>query len=291
VWLAPILAACTASKALVGVGGSGPNDVWAVGGASVEGGGGTPYAFHWDGRAWSSHGGVPSAYLGRVTDFGNAWFAGEATSRCDGATWTRIDPAQPDYSNSVWADGALAVWVVGPAGRASRYDPASAMLLSTPTSGTTSELFDVWGANPFDVWAVGASGTVVHWTDATSWLGTSAAITTSNLHAIWGSAAHDVWAVGDDGTIMHFDGTAWSPVASGTTSYLEGVWGSAANDVWAVGGGAVLHFDGATWSIVHHEGADLRGVWGAARDDVWVVGSDLTVVHWDGARWSSQRLQ
>ena len=63
------------------------------------------------------------------------------------------------------------------------------------------------------------------------------------LWSVWGSASTDVWAVGLGGTILHWDGSAWSPVASGTVNSLTSVRGSASNDVWAVGDGTILHRD------------------------------------------------
>src|SRR3989454_8153249 len=101
-------------------------------------------------------------------------------------------------------------------------------------------LISVWGSASTDVWAVGASGTILHW-DGSAWSGFPSG-TTNFLYGVWGSASTDVWAVGGGGTILHWDGSAWSPVSSGTTLWLTSVWGSASNDVWAVGdGGAILH--------------------------------------------------
>jgi hypothetical protein len=39
----------------------------------------------------------------------------------------------------------------------------------------------------------------------------------NDLSAVWGSSATDVFAVGDAGTIFHYDGSTWSPMASGTS--------------------------------------------------------------------------
>ncbi|MBK6535930.1 MAG: hypothetical protein IPF99_42285 [Deltaproteobacteria bacterium] len=69
---------------------------------------------------------------------------------------------------------------------------------------------------------------------------------------------------------------------TGSLSTLYGVWGAAPNDVWAVGeGGTILHWDGARWSsIPSNTTATLRSVWGASAGDVWAVGDNGTAVHY-----------
>ena len=54
----------------------------------------------------------------------------------------------------------------------------------------------VWGSGASDVWAVGDSGTILHW-DGSAWTSASSG-TTFALFGVWGSGANDVWAVGDD---------------------------------------------------------------------------------------------
>ena len=62
-------------------------------------------------------------------------------------------------------------------------------------------LISVWGTASTDVWAVGASGTILHW-DGSAWSGFPSG-TTNVLYGVWGSASTDVWAVGQAGTILH----------------------------------------------------------------------------------------
>jgi hypothetical protein len=62
----------------------------------------------------------------------------------------------------------------------------------------------VWGSVDDDVFAVGASGTVLHYA-GTGW--SAMTRTTSNdLRGVWGSSGSDVSAVGEDGTILHYGG-------------------------------------------------------------------------------------
>ena len=96
-----------------------------------------------------------------------------------------------------------------------------------------NSLYSVWGSGTNNVWAVGASGTILHW-DGSAWTSALSG-TTNHLIGVWGSGASDVWAVADSGAILHWDGSAWTSVPSGTTNFLRSVWGSGASDVWAVG--------------------------------------------------------
>ncbi|MCA9617663.1 MAG: hypothetical protein KC731_01490 [Myxococcales bacterium] len=61
-----------------------------------------------------------------------------------------------------------------------------------------------------------------------------------------------------------------------TTEDLLAVWGRAADDVYAVGvAGTMVHFDGARWStLATGTRDDLWGVFGFAPDDLWIVGGD-----------------
>ena len=103
------------------------------------------------------------------------------------------------------------------------------LLDSVPTTNT---LNGVWGSSPNNVFAVGYSGTILHF-DGAVWSEMSSG-TSNTLKDIWGSSEDDVYAVGANGTILHYDGSNWAPMTSGTYYHFEGVWGSSANDVFAV---------------------------------------------------------
>jgi hypothetical protein len=256
--------------------GSGPDDVWAVGVATI---------LHWDGHAWtaappSTTGPAGSTVLDTLSLYG------------------------------VWGSAANDVWAVGSstiptnAGWVLHYD-GHAWSSASPTN---THLASVWGSGPKDVWAVGlvgggSTGGIVHY-DGTAWqdVALQDASTVSDLHAVWGSSPTNVWAVGT--TILHFDGSIWSAAPGATGGALSGLWGSSQRDVWAAGGANILHFDGTMWST-SNTGVDagaysLNRVWGSGADDVWAVGSLVTgpapvggpgaVLHWTGAGWSACAL-
>jgi hypothetical protein len=287
-----------------GVWGSGPDDVWAVGGSSAPHSRGA--IVHWDGARWSSSI-LPSTEASR--------------------------PA-PYSLSGVWGSGPSDVWAVG-AGAILHWDGGEWTTYAHPLTGAdaASGLTGVWGSNVNDVWAVGWSSggsppydgvgdAILHW-DGTAWALASTPRTMDPLEGIWGSGSNDVWAVGGgmfQGEILHDDRVGWSvspaPTGGGSAIYLAGVWGSGTHDVWAVGDGlwgGTLHWDGGSWAVspslraidageTHSEfnGVEFRGVWGSAADDVWVVGSLATnptapvptplIIHWNGSVWETSPI-
>jgi len=71
-------------------------------------------------------------------------------------------------------------------------------------------LVEIWGAAPDDVWAVGDSGTILHY-DGHDWalasLGNPNGDAPTNLFGIWGSGPSDVWIVGE-GVLLHRSATS-----------------------------------------------------------------------------------
>jgi len=217
--------------------GTAPNDVWAV----------------------------EAGMQARISDPHLAW-----VWHFNGTKWT---VSYTDSSVSLVAVGTRSsddVIAVGYGGRIVRHAGSQ---WSAQTSGTSNDLFAVWGdPNSPSVFAVGAAGTVVRY-DGAAW-GTQTSGTTAPLRGVWGSSATDVFAVGDNGTILHFNGTSWAPQSSGTTQNLRGVWGSAPNSVFAVGAGStILRYDGASWTA-QSPGFQMAftSVWGTSASDVFVAG-------------------
>ena len=83
----------------------------------------------------------------------------------------------------------------------------------------------------------------------------------------------------------------WAPTASGTQADILDITGTGASDVFAVGDfGTVLHYDGAAWSTVRRSrrGPHLRAVWGSSPNNVFVVGDYGLILHYDGTAWSAR---
>ena len=157
-------------------------------------------------------------------------------------------------------------------------------------TGTTQSLGAVWGTSASDVWAVGASGTILHY-NGTSWSSVPSG-TTRHLGAVWGTSPSDVWAAGTGGIILHYDGTSWSSVPSGTTESLADVWGSSSTNVWAVGSEVTIrHYDGTRWSGTSCGGGYcgyFRDIWGSSASAIWGVGGWFgsgAIWYYDGTEW------
>ncbi|MBN1842461.1 MAG: hypothetical protein JW883_09315 [Deltaproteobacteria bacterium] len=210
-----------------------------------------------------------------------------------GATWSESYEGIPSFAiglRGVWGCAPTDVFAVGLFAysdftRIFHYDGDS---WSEMDSGTTENLYDVWGSSAADVFAVGTSGTILHY-DGDGWSAPMTSNTTENLNGVWGSSGTNVFAVGDNGTILRYDGE-WSPMVSGTTEALESVWGSSPTDLFTVGGnGTILHYDGNAWSapMISDTSEYLEGIWGASGTDVFAVGDNGTILHYYGNSWSS----
>ncbi len=108
-------------------------------------------------------------------------------------------------------------------------------------------------------------------------------MTDGAILSFWGDRADGVFAAGGsmlagggDGIVLRHDGEAWSrePITAPTLWWVHGF---GLDDVWAVGElGTILHFDGADWTTVETGGDyTLWGVWGASPQELWAVGGTI----------------
>lgn len=224
--------------------GSGPNDVYVVGGP-LGNSGFEAVVVHWGGAKWE-----------RLTPGGAAsfwWVAGT---------------------------GPKDVWMVGEKGRITHWDGAT---FQEHTPLTTATLWGVWAASPTDAWAVGGTpggglgapnDVVLHW-DGTSWKEEALPMKLGrSLNKVWGASADDIYAVGEAATVWHRKGTTWSQESTPAQSNLLTIHGCSANDVYAVGGQDVIHSDGASWSKVEIALTNVvNGVSCGSGGDVVIVGA------------------
>ena len=277
---------------LVGVSGTSPSDVWAVGYLTDQS---AALIEHWDGRTWTLTNQIPRIVL-----------------------------------NDVVAISSTDAWAVQGSGVAEHWDGTSWTKVIVPSPGTSSTLFKVSATSSSDVWAGGyysdANGLhplTIHY-DGTSWTWVPAPdgsqTGTNVFRAITAVAPGDAWGVGYQSLgglnfqplTEHWDGTAWTvvpadPPPSGTDNQFWSVSGSASNDVWAVGiydaalaTPLVEHWDGTSWTFVTLSGlTNSNEAFGVATDgpaDVWIVGKSFIDVvdkpfteHWDGTAWKNER--
>lgn len=219
------------------------------------------------------------------------WIAGEqgALLRVEGEETTTALLAADTHIEAMSGTGAGDVWVVGLDSEVLRYDGETLKVVAARTDVWSYLLFDVWVAEPEDVWAVGSDengyGVLLRYHDG-DWRAYESP-TPSWLTGVFGSAPDDVWAVGEAGVILHWDGARWQKVPSDSAAWLSDVWAYDADEAWIVGaGGTVLRYDGERWRAVDSGTTRfLHAVFGVA-DDVWAVGDAGTALHFDGASWT-----
>jgi hypothetical protein len=240
----------TGLGALSSVWGSGPNDVYVVGG---NGGPSPPpaaEAYHYDGAAWHT------VDLSATGGFGLVW---------------------------VFGFGPSDVYAVGLGGTVLHYD---GMAWTKPDAGTFRSLWGVWGSSPTDIWIVGegpssAQGdpnpTIIHYDGAGTFTPYSLDYPTENdrdaraLFKVWGIGSK-VFAVGEKGLIVQYDATndRWFQVFGGATADQDFVslWGTSETNIVAVGGrsGArISDYGGSNWTT--HQPAGVGGLNAVFMDD------------------------
>lgn len=152
---------------------------------------------------------------------------------------------------SIHGASAKTIWAVGDFGAALRItnadgdEPAASQLNSMTNVGLTG----VWAASDDDVWAVGGSGTIRHYTgDPIQWNVVTDVPTTESLNAVWGTSSSDVWVAGNNGVVLHYDGKTWSRVKIAGLGqrrpHLYSIWSSGPGHVWIGGYGVVLALGG-----------------------------------------------
>lgn len=203
---------------LYGVWGSTPDDVWAVGGVSMD---------------------APAAEQ-----------EGDVVMRWDGAAWTRVDvpplagkPASAQKNLfKVWGSGPTDVWVVGAAGTILRWDGAT---WEAHDAGLGSTIyFTVTGRGPDDVWVVGGLGAaaLVHWDGATWTEVPLPAEAPSLLQGVFTAPGLPVWISGLDGFTARLDGTQWTIGSDLLPRHaLHAIRADESGGVWAVGGNILTH--------------------------------------------------
>jgi hypothetical protein len=195
------------------------------------------------------------------------WIATNSTSDTPGLWRLRLMPAgEVDIQSGITADVCNAfgcrqmtsihgsspsdLWAVGLNGITFHITDAQGD--SPVVTGLNSQTWDalrgVWAASETEAWAVGARGTIRHYTgDPLFWDVVADVPSAQNLNAVWGTSPSDVWAVGDDAVILHYDGTTWSRAKIAGLSRrvdLTTVWSPGPGHVWVGGDGVVLSLGG-----------------------------------------------
>jgi len=189
-----------------------------------------------------------------------------------------------EFANIWWDDLGLEAFAIGVEGKIVHWENLS---LKEMNSGTTHDLFGIWGPNSSDLFVVGNNGTMLHY-DGSTWT-TMNSGTEKHLYNLWGPANNNVFVVAQAGTIIHYNGSQWAPINSNTTNDLFGIWGSSANNIFAVGlNGTILHYDGNQWTTMDSPTTtDLFSIWGTSANDIYATSEDnSTIIHYEGSQWT-----
>ncbi len=189
---------------MIGVWGSGPNDVFAVG-YNGE-------IIHNSGSGWSAmtSGSTVDLYSVWGSTANDVYAVGSSGTilHYNGTSWSAVSSPTTGHLTSVWGSSATDIFAVGDG--IIHYNGTSWSTMSNPAS---SMLRAVWGSGPNDVFSVGDQGTIVHY-DGTSWSALSSG-TLYALSAVWGTSSSNVFAGGKSGTLLHYNGT---PATTTTTT-------------------------------------------------------------------------
>lgn len=187
--------------------------------------------------------------------------------------------------------------------------PCAPAVWTPVKAGTTSFLRGIWGTGPADIFAVGYSGTVIHY-DGSTWSQVPQTLFSRMLTDVWSAGpTSEVLVVGSDGVLLRHDRTtkSWSKelVDARGSGVLNGIWG-AGGELFAPGWHGISdnlqprwvihHQDGTQWNEVFKPAAgeyvwqrQMIGVWGTSATNVFVVGSSH-LFHRTSAGWGDTFL-
>lgn len=283
------------SDTLVGVWGTGSDDVWVVGTRSI-------LRSHGDGVWAQVGGGSTDQYTavfgsdGVVLVAGMECEGGVCTcgmllrSRDGGAHWTRQALPTVAWGFARGADGTVYLALEG-AVLASRDGFETSVSHPVDTLQATRGVFvgddgavlTYGGLRTYEIRRSEDGGD--SWTTVFSGGGGSRS---GHVDAMWGIGA-SLWATANGssvprsfGALLRSDdgGRSFAPASLPDLDGVAGVWGASADDVYIAGRQLLHAVDGRTFAAVTLPvAADWLGVWGSRADDVYVVGLGGAIVH------------
>ena len=158
-------------------------------------------------------------------------------------------------------------------------------------------LRDIWGSRADNVYAVGDTGTILHF-DGKRWRGQPRR-TDRNLSTVWVGDEDVVFVGVAKPRVFDYPRPKVLMLKDGGYRMLDipidpiDIWGSSSADVFAVGAiwgresATIAHFDGRKWSPMSHPAPGaVTAVWGRGPKDVFAADSEGHVLHYDGKTWS-----
>jgi hypothetical protein len=177
-----------------GIGGSGPEALYAVSWGGI---------YHWDGVSWTFERAPDDAKLNAVYAVGDEAIAvgegGAIVHRASDGTWSAMDSGVTAALHGVAGSSMSDVWAVGDDGVVLHYTGAG---WEASDAGVTAPLWAVFVPAPDSVFVVGNNGTAITF-DGTAWSALPTGVV-NNLYAIHGVSATNMWAVGNTGVAIQY---------------------------------------------------------------------------------------
>lgn len=276
---------------LSGVWGSGPNDVFAVGGDDAG-----AIIYHYDGTTWTKMDAPKVGLLVWVFGFSpsDVYAVGVAGAAVhyDGTRWSTLDPGTTEDLWGVFGPSRDQVWIVGGNTVAGapiilRYDGATftpEVLDPVENPRDAKALFKVWGIGG-RLFAVGAKGLIVE-RMGSRWVRQSAgAEANDDFVSLWGNRPDNIVAVGGRGNarVARYDGASWTTIAPSGIGGLNAVFmtDDGATHIGGLSGFAGT-YDPATDAIADEDTKTfhtIHAAWGDGAGRVYAVGGTFAVPH------------
>lgn len=262
--------------------GSGPNDVFIVGGTRTQ-----AEIYHYDGSAWTQMNAPSVGLLVWVFGFGpdDVYAVGVdgAAAHWDGTTWKALNPGTKDDLWGIWGRAPGDMWIVGGSVAVGppvlmHFDGVNFVPAAMPENDrNATALFKVWGIGA-KVFAVGERGLIIEH-DGSSWSQVLAgANADEDFVSLWGVSESNIVAVGgrSSARVAQYDGTRWNTLRPSGVPGLNGTF-MVASDLSIVGGqnGYLGAFNPGTGELNQETasaGFDIHAVWGDGAERVYAVG-------------------
>lgn len=272
--------------ALSAVWGSGPNNVFVVGGRTSQG-----EIYHYDGAKWRAMDVPAVSLLVWVYGFGpNDVYAvglGGGVVHYDGSKWTALNSGTTESLWGIWGKSSDDIWIVG--GTVGSGDPIilhfdGQSFTSVPIPANdraATSIFKVWGVDS-KIFAVGENGLIIEYA-GNQWKQVPAGPNADDdFVSLWGTGGSNIVAVGGraTGRVATYNGTNWTTFKpSGrpglNASYMDNP------DFAVIGGvsGYVGRFEpGASEPIdeVSPTDFDIHAIWGDGSGNYYAVGGNFS---------------
>lgn len=276
--------------ALYSVWGSGPSDVFVVGGSVAQG-----WVYHYNGANWQKMAVPAVPQLIWVFGFGPDDVYADGLDgtvlHYDGTAWSALTSGTTEDLWGIWGSSPNDLWFVG-----GDTTPGAPVILHyngqnfTPVAAPQNDrdatsLFKVWGIGS-KLFAVGSAGLIIQY-NGSQWAQVPAgAAANDDLVTLWGTSENQILAVGgrSNGLVSTYDGQSWTTKNVAPVPGLSGVFMLNPDEAVVVGqNGYVGHYTVST-GVLASEGAPttarefVHAVWGDGAGHTYAVGTRFNSV-------------